>query len=257
MKSNLLFGLEWYIIKVTVIGFWGGFPAVGEATSGYLFEKDGFRLLVDCGSGVVSQLQKYIHLKDLNAVVLSHYHHDHVADIGPLQYGMLIQTMLKNRTEPLAIYGHLEDGEGFKRLAHEPYTKAYSYDPTQTLIVGPFRITFLKTNHPVPCYAMRITDGSGTVIFTADSSFKREFIKFSQDADLLICECNFYAGMDGKQAGHMNSTDAATIAHKANVKHLLLTHLPHFGDHQELVEDAKLHFNGKLELAQSGWNLSF
>ena len=46
-------------MKMTVVGFWGGFPEAGEATSGYLFEHDGFRLLVDCGSGVLAQLQKY------------------------------------------------------------------------------------------------------------------------------------------------------------------------------------------------------
>lgn len=77
-------------MKMTVVGFWGGFPEAGEATSGYLFEHDGFRLLVDCGSGVLAQLQKYITPSHIDAVVLSHYHHDHVADIGVLQYARLI-----------------------------------------------------------------------------------------------------------------------------------------------------------------------
>ena len=65
-------------MKMTVVGFWGGFPEAGEATSGYLFEHDGFLLLVDCGSGVLAQLQKYITPSHIDAVVLSHYHHDHV-----------------------------------------------------------------------------------------------------------------------------------------------------------------------------------
>lgn len=82
-------------MKMTVVGFWGGFPEAGEATSGYLFEHDGFRLLVDCGSGVLAQLQKYITPSDIDAVVLSHYHHDHVADIGVLQYARLITSVTK------------------------------------------------------------------------------------------------------------------------------------------------------------------
>lgn len=65
-------------MKMTVVGFWGGFPEAGEATSGYLFEHDGFRLLVDCGSGVLAQLQKYITPSHIDAVVLSHYHHDRI-----------------------------------------------------------------------------------------------------------------------------------------------------------------------------------
>ena len=83
-------------MKMTVVGFWGGFPEAGEATSGYLFEHDGFRLLVDCGSGVLAQLQKYITPSDIDAVVLSHYHHDHVADIGVLQYARLITSATKD-----------------------------------------------------------------------------------------------------------------------------------------------------------------
>lgn len=77
-------------MKLTVIGCYGGFPAAGEATSGYLFESNGFRLLVDCGSGVLSKLQQYIDIEELDAVLLSHYHHDHIADIGPLQYAKLV-----------------------------------------------------------------------------------------------------------------------------------------------------------------------
>ncbi|PRS39145.1 hypothetical protein C6W19_10090, partial [Bacillus sp. RJGP41] len=42
--------------------------------------------VLDCGSGVLSQLQNHMKPEDLGAVVLSHYHPDHVADIGVLQH---------------------------------------------------------------------------------------------------------------------------------------------------------------------------
>lgn len=41
-------------MKVTVIGCWGGYPAAKEASSGYLLEHDGYKILMDCGSGVLS-----------------------------------------------------------------------------------------------------------------------------------------------------------------------------------------------------------
>ena len=110
-------------MKMTVVGFWGGFPEAGEATSGYLFEHDGFRLLVDCGSGVLAQLQKYITPSDIDAVVLSHYHHDHVADIGVLQYARLITSATTRQLPELPIYGHTFDENGFHSLTHEPHTK--------------------------------------------------------------------------------------------------------------------------------------
>jgi ribonuclease BN (tRNA processing enzyme) len=240
------------LMKVTVIGYWGGFPAAGEATSGYLFEHNGYHLLVDCGSGVLSQLQKYISIEKLDAVIVSHYHHDHVADIGPLQYARLIKKNLGANLGELPIYGHPFDKDGFVRLAHKNVTKSIAYNPEETLHIGPFTIQFMETQHPVICYAMRITAGGSTVVYTADSSYLPEFVSFSQNADLLICECNFYAGQNAAPAGHMTSEEAAKIARDADVGELLLTHLPHFGELDNLVKEAKSIYNGLVNLAKSG-----
>lgn len=239
-------------MKVTVLGYWGGFPAVDEATSGYLFEHEGFRLLVDCGSGVLAKLQRYITIEELDAVIVSHYHHDHVADIGPLQYARLIKANLGATLPELPIYGHSFDRDGFTRLAHKGVTKAIAYDPEQTLQIGPFTITFMKTVHPAICYAMRVTAGGKTVVYTADSSYVPEFVPFSQQADLLICECNFYAGQNAAPAGHMTSEEAATIAREAKVGELWLTHLPHFGEHAQLISEASAVFAGTIQLAKTG-----
>lgn len=58
------------------------------------------------------------------------------------------------------------------------------------------------------------------------------------------------------KAGHMNSTEVASIAKDANVKELLLTHLPHTGNPSDLVTEAKQIFSGYITLAHSGyvWN---
>ncbi|WP_353856592.1 MBL fold metallo-hydrolase [Bacillus sp. Bos-x628] len=243
-------------MKLTVIGCYGGFPAAGEATSGYLFESDGFRMLVDCGSGVLSKLQQYIDLEELDAVVLSHYHHDHIADIGPLQYAKLVGYHLGKSNGPLSIYGHLGDQEAFDRLHDNVHTKAVPYHPAEGIQIGPFHIDFLKTVHPVECYAMRMKAGDAVVVYTADSSYQDAFIPFAKDADLLIAESNFYAGQDGSSAGHMNSTEVGKIANEANVGELFITHLPHFGRHKDLVNEAKALYTGNIQLAQTGlrWN---
>lgn len=110
----------------------------------------------------------------------------------------------------------------------------------------------MKTVHPVTCYAMRITAGDATVVYTADSSYLPEFAPFAKDADLLICECNFYAGQNAAPAGHMTSEEAATIARDANAGELWLTHLPHFGEHMQLVSEAGAVFSGKIQLAKTG-----
>lgn len=238
-------------MKITVIGYWGGFPARDGATSAYLIEKNNFSLLIDVGSGSLSKLQKYKAVSDLDAVILSHYHHDHIADIGVLQYAKLIEFYVKGFDKILPIYGHTKNKEEFESLTHQ-YTKGIAYQPEQILKVGPFTIQFLETVHPVPCYGMRITDGENVIVYTADTSYKKEWNDFAKDADLLVTDCNYYAGQDGKNAGHMNSEEGAKIAEAAGVKTLMLSHLPQFGNLQQLAQEAKQHFNGVIKLAEEG-----
>jgi ribonuclease BN (tRNA processing enzyme) len=246
---------DWKVIclKVTVVGYWGGFPGKNEATSGYLFEHEGYSLLVDCGSGVIAQLQNYIALENIDAVLISHYHHDHIADIGPLQYGRLVRTKLGECHTSLPIYGHTLDMNQFSKLTYKTYTKGIAYNPDKPLKLGPFTIEFLKTIHPAPCFAFKITTGTLTVVYSADTSYLEELIPFSKNADLFIAECSFYAEQDGKGAGHLNSIDVATISKLAKVKQLLLTHLPHFGNHQQLLQETSTIFAGETTLASAGY----
>lgn len=243
-------------MKITVVGFWGAYPEENEATSCYLLEKDGFKLLIDCGSGALNQLPKYVDPFDLDALILSHYHQDHIADVGVLQYQFLVQNGIRDQKKKLPIFGHTEDLESFDKLDHE-YTFSKAYDPAAKLRIGPFEIQFLKTIHPVVCYAMRITDGNHVITYTADSSFTEKFIEFSRDSDLLITDCNFYEGQDGSQAGHMNSTECGLLAKKANVETLILSHHPHFGDRSKLLEETSKHFPGNIELAYAGLAKTF
>lgn len=234
-------------MRVTVFGCWGGYPAAGGATAGYLFVHDEFKLLVDCGSGVLSRLQEIVTVPELGAVILSHYHHDHKADIGVLQYAALVQNSLKQMDRKLPIYGHKEDQKEFELLTHK-YTEGIAYDPNEELKIGPFTIKFHKTKHPVPCYGMRIMAGGHHVVYTADTAFMDSWSEFANNADLLITDTSLYKGMDGSASGHMTSTEAATIARDAQVKRLWLSHLPHFGDQMKLLEEAADIYKGPIDM---------
>lgn len=245
-----------YIMKLTIVGYWGAYPEANGATSCYLLEQDNFKLLIDCGSGALSQLQQFCSLEQLDAVIISHYHHDHIADIGPLQYSRLIDIQLKKTDKPLPIYGHPYDQSEFQKLAKPPHVQSFIYNEKHESSIGPFHITYLETDHKARCFAMRFEVNGKAIVYSADSSYNEEFINFAKDADVLICECSFYASQDGKPFGHMNSVDAATIAEKANVGQLILTHLPHFGDHKQLLNEARQIFSQEIQLAEKGLTLT-
>ncbi|MCM3767379.1 MBL fold metallo-hydrolase [Neobacillus niacini] len=243
-------------MKLTIIGLWGGYPKKNGASSGYLLEHDGFKLLIDCGSGVLSKMQEAVQPEELDAVIISHYHPDHIADIGVLQHARLIQGFLGKQCPNLPIYGHIFDDYEFGKLTYKQITKGIRYDPNQVLEVGPFKVSFIKTDHPVPCYAMRFEADGKVLVYTGDSSFKDEFIDFGKGADVLLCECNFYGNQNGKSAGHMNSFDAGRFAKNAAVNQLILTHLPHYGNLSDLVSEASQEFTGIIKLAEEFQTIS-
>lgn len=243
-------------MKLTVIGFWGGYPKQNGASSGYLLEHEGFQLLIDCGSGILSKLQNIIQPEELDAVIISHYHPDHIADIGVLQHARLILGFLGKGFPTLPLYGHEFDQHEFAKLTYKNITKGVAYDPNNSITIGPFHVSFIKTMHPVPCYAMRIEADGKSIVYTADSAFQEEFIKFSMGADLLLCECNFYGHQNGKPAGHMNSLDAGRFAQKAAVKQLILTHLPQYGNLNDLMTEASGEYTGIIKLAEEFQTIS-
>ncbi|CAH0209270.1 MULTISPECIES: MBL fold metallo-hydrolase [Peribacillus] len=242
-------------MKITVIGCWGGYPAKNEASSGYLLEYEDFRILLDCGSGVLSQLQNHMKPEDLGAVVLSHYHPDHVADIGVLQHAAFIQQILGSEKRTIPIYGHDLDEVEFGKLTYKDVTKGIAISADHALTIGPCKFTFMKTKHPVPCFAMRIEAENHSIVYTGDSSYMDELADFAKDANVLLCESNFYSDMDGSKAGHMTAREAGLLAEKADVQLLLLTHLPHYGNLDQLKKEASEVF--KREIAVAKTNLEF
>ena len=136
-------------MQLRVLGCYGGYPHNGVGTSSYLLTSGDFHLLLDCGSGALLALEKVLDPLQLNAVLLTHYHHDHTADVGVLQYEWQLGSTQRSQAE-LPIYGHTADPLNFGALTWPHATIGRPYDPTQPIQIGPFTITFLATHHPVP-----------------------------------------------------------------------------------------------------------
>ncbi|MFD1419332.1 MBL fold metallo-hydrolase [Companilactobacillus keshanensis] len=219
---------------ITVLGFYGGYPHNGIGTSGYLLRDDNFNVLIDCGSGVLNVLSNYLDPTDLDAVVLSHYHHDHTADLGVLQYNWLAA----GKDEPLPIYGHTQDFVNFAQLTEGNATKGIAYNDYEPTNIGPFKFEFLRTIHPVPAYAMRITKGDETIVYTADTTYFDGLVDFAKGADLLITDTNFPEEVTGRK-WHMNTKESGNLAKDAGVKRMMISHLPQNYKKQTLLEQSQ------------------
>ncbi|MBM9833407.1 MBL fold metallo-hydrolase, partial [Enterococcus faecalis] len=114
-----------------------------------------------------------------------HYHPDHIADLGVLRHYFQLYPKHLWTPKVLPIYGHNEDEVEFAKLTLPGVSEGKAYDVTGVEKIGPFDITFIKTVHPVPCYAFRIVERATgqSLVFTGDTGYFAELEKFAAGAD--------------------------------------------------------------------------
>jgi ribonuclease BN (tRNA processing enzyme) len=234
-------------MTLTIIGCYGAYPPANGATSGYLVEDGETKVLLDCGSGVLAKLQEHIALSELDAVVLTHYHADHSADLGCLQYAVMIETQLGRRKKSFSAWG---PGD-IAMLSYQQYCQGYSYENISSFKIGCLTFEVSSNIHDVACYAIKVTNEQGaTLVYSGDTGYYPKLAEFSKSADCFICEASFYQEQAERAIQHLTAAQAGQIAASAQVGRLVLTHLPHFGELEQLIIQAKAVFDGNVSLAK-------
>lgn len=243
-------------MKLTIIGCDGAYPNKNSATSGYLIEDKNTKVLLDCGSGVLSQLQNYIPLGELTGVVFSHFHRDHCADLECLQYAALIESLNKDRFTPLYMWGAGSKKE-IERLTYNKYCLGNSFNNKDSFTVGDFTFSTSLNKHNVESYAIKVTDSQGKIlVYSGDTSYYSSLVSFTRNSDCFLCECSLFNREYGKISGHLTAGEVGKISKEANVKSVILTHLPHYGALENLITEASEKYNGKIYLAKKGFTLT-
>ncbi|MBO8170928.1 MAG: MBL fold metallo-hydrolase [Bacillaceae bacterium] len=240
-------------MKLTVLGYQSPYPGPGGATPGYLVETDQGKVLLDCGSGVVSQLGHFVNPWELDGVVLSHLHHDHITDMPILQYAMMMAEASGKRNKPLKVYAPDEPRDLNKRLTYKQYIDLHPlFEDIHCSLAG-IQFSFLRTDHGVPCYAMKLEYKGKTLVYGADSGPGTAWNPFARQADLFICESTYLERNrpDGKR-GHLTAAEAARYAAELDCRNLMLTHLYPEYRHDEVLQEAAPYFRGGILIADIG-----
>lgn len=248
-------------MDLTVLGRYAPFAPAGGACSGYLLHAGDTHVLVDCGNGVVSRLQAQLPVERLTAVVLTHFHPDHFADLHSLRYLVQAAQRQGRRSEPVVVYGpsrprseaYRADWEAGHAWVKAPGLVEFrGYDPRQALPIGDFTVTFARTIHAVPAYALRFEAGGRSFFFSADSRLSPKLTALARGVNLALVEASLLE-RDGalRRLGHMTAIDAANLAAASGAGRLLLTHLYPDYDPAALQAEAKAVFTA-TEVAEEG-----
>jgi ribonuclease BN (tRNA processing enzyme) len=242
-------------MKLTVLGNYGPYPPAGGNCSGYLLEHDGCSVLLECGNGVLSNLQYYLEVKDLSAVIISHLHSDHISDLFILRYAWQKEMEKDSSPQPLPVYAPGSPEEEYARIPYKNVFKPETIDEGKDIRIGPMTFSLLQTRHSVPCYAVSVVaEGKKLFVYSADTEYFSGLIAFSAEASLLLCEANYLEeDIEQGAANHMSAFQAGSLALEADVKKLILTHLPPHRDETLYLEEARRAFP-KSFLAEQGQN---
>jgi ribonuclease BN (tRNA processing enzyme) len=242
-------------MRMTVLGGCGAWPAAGQACSGYLVEHDGFRVLVDPGYAIVPRLLEWVAADAVDAVLVSHGHPDHCADLHPL----LRARVLGVETPPPALPVHALPGAVDRVLALDgpgPVQEAVAvteFTAGASFEVGPFRVDTWPLPHWVPNAGLRLSAGGRVLAYTGDTGPSPAIVELAAGADLFLAEASFPGQVPADAAPHLSSArQAGQVAAAAGVGRLLLTHLLPGTAPEAAERAARQAYDGELAVAAGG-----
>lgn len=249
-------------MKLTLLGTGDWKPHTPHASAGYVLQTATTTLKLDFGRGnLLRMAESGIDWRDIDAILVSHTHPDHVADFMQyfqaysLTHSEYDDTAAAARIKEVQLFGPKGFANFFEHFRRTIVVN-WKHIPTveemfeQTVQIGDCTITAAHVEHSVDAVGYRIEtttpEGKQQVLcYTGDTGYCDELIELAQDADILLTECYWENGQE--QPGHLTPQQVATVANEACVRHVVLTHYPAAPEARaKRLEQLKVDYKGRV-----------
>ena len=222
-------------MRLTILGMNGPFPAPGGATSGYFLQAGESHIALDMGCGVLSRLTALTPPEELTAVLLSHWHFDHSADVLPLIYRLAACAKA-----PVHIYAPADADSPVRKIVQDcGELVLHDVAPGETFRVGDAQVTAFAARHPVPAVMYRIQAEGKTFCYTGDTNTVEGLVDFARGADFLLADGLFTEAAWAEGKPHLSARHVAQLAKDADVSRFVITHLNPAIDPETLLREAR------------------
>jgi ribonuclease BN (tRNA processing enzyme) len=220
-------------VRLTFVGSGDAFAGGGRFQACLHLEADADEpLLLDCGATTLTALKRLgIDPAGIGHVAITHLHGDH---FGGLPW-LILDGQFGNRTKPLEIIGPQGTRERFSEVFEALYpgaldaerrfeTRLSQFAERAHQDFGPTRITAYPVRHsPATApHALRVDYAGKVIAYSGDTEWTDTLIEVSADADLFVCECNFF---DTKVPGHLDYRTLSDHRAELTARRIVITHL--------------------------------
>lgn len=249
-------------MRLTVLGRSPASPNPGEACAGYVVDGGGARVLIDIGPGVVAQLLGRHHPDELDAVVVSHMHADHMLDLVTLRYVYPWGAQPRDRRLQVVLPPGSADqlldlarGVGNSRHFEDAF-RLSEHDGATPLGFDGLSLAPVRTQHYIPCWGFRVEADGRRLSYTADTAPCAGLTDLADSADLLLSEATLRSLDEDAEPpeprGHLLPEEAGAAARAGGTRRVMLTHLPVDSDASPARRAASEAFGGEVEIAEPG-----
>lgn len=213
-------------MKVTVLGNSSTTVTAGGACSSYLLDTGEKKVLLDIGNGSLFHLKKLIMLGEIDAILLTHHHFDHISDLFLFRYEREGLKYMGQEIKPIPLYTPKMEPWLLEKLEKNHLFDFFYISEENTREILGMKVSFIPVEHLVETYALRIEKDGKVFTYSADTGMCGGILKAAEGADLFLCEATYVSKEPYRMKHHLHGKEAGEIAEKAGVKKLLLTHLP-------------------------------
>lgn len=237
-------------MKLIVLGKYGPYPAAGGGTSAYLLKTEKTTVAFEFGSGAYSRLANVTDVNGLSALVLSHFHFDHVSDAGELGYAVQRFVASGKMSNPLPLYCPVTDAPLALAVKNSSAFSVNEVKNGDEIVIGDITFKFYAVNHPVPCLGFVATDGKSKFAYGGDSNECSALDELLSGVDTALLDGGFLEEDWSERKPHLSVRRCAEYAKKHSLK-VIITHINPEYDEKSILAEAKSVYE-RCEIAEEG-----